>query len=301
MARGFSEAIDAFRNRRGKAWVDAIEMYNILRGIGASRLELNTLMGIAAAESAFDWNARGTIGEVGAWQIEKDDATAEAQAGNALRALRETIDDMNEARNPPLVDVITQDVHDNMKIYRAVWQRGAKKKDSTKRWLTTVRGQLNAIAGGLISAGLNRKEAEAQAARQMTKDGTDKFGAEAFIKWSAAAEGSNRQALENGQKAFIRFMDAVKWSPSTYTAGKAGLPTGADVTGEEIGIATGEALKAPGVWLKDAVKWGFENIREGGKELIYQTTRTVLPPALLVLGGYMLYKAISKAATKGSP
>lgn len=297
MARSFSEAITAFKTRKGQPWLDAVEIYNLLKGIGANSLELNTLLGIAAAESAFDFNAVGALNEWGAWQIDKEQEPSHAQAANALKAMRETTEDYAASAKKPLDTIIDPNVRTLQKIVRAAWQRGAKKKDCVKRWLNDVKARHSKLKSDLKKAGIS--DADTAAAKQMTSDGTKKLGVEDFINWSAVSEGSNRTALENGQQAFVSFMDSTGWAPATFPAGEAGLPPSASDTAANIGAATDAALKAPGVWLKDAISWGFENIREGGKELLYQTSRTVLPPAMLILGGYALYKAISKSLGKG--
>jgi hypothetical protein len=296
MARSFTEAITAFRTKTGQPWLDAVEIYNLLKGLGANSLETNTLLGIAAAESVFDFNAVGSLGEWGAWQIEKEEEPSHEQASNALKAMRETIDDLNAGRKAPLDQVVDQDVKTTQKIVRAAWQRGAKKKDACKRWLNDVKARWTSLRDSLKKSGMSNPDQAAT--KQLTSDGTKKLGADDFINWSATKEDSNRAALDSGQDAFKRFMDSVGWAPTAYTSGT--VPgDSAQTTKEEIGIATDSALKAPGVWLKDAIAWGFDNIREGGKELVYQTTRTVLPPAMLILGGYALYKALSKSWSKG--
>lgn len=285
MARGFSEALSAFKSRSGPAWLDAMEIYNVLRGAGAAPIELNGLIGIAAVESAFDPRAEGAIGEKGAWQIERDHVSIETQADNALKSYRAMVEEFSGSGRAPFDKLIDQTPPAMLRIFRAAWQRGSRKPGSITRWLANVKGRYEAMARMQAVGGVPNY---ATALANMTASGTRKLEAPDFLTFSES-EGADKAALERGQNAFRQFMESVSWVPNKRLDP---TRTGADYGGPATAAGMAIDYGKEGLWLKDAIRWGFDNIKEGAKELGRQTFKVILPPAALILGGYALYKSM---------
>lgn len=276
---------------RGQVLADA------LNRVGATVPESNALLGIAAAESAWKTEALGAIGERGAWQIERDTLEVDKQAENALASYRTKREEWGAAQDEPLKDLVTAEPNEMMRVTRAQWQRGNKAKGAVGRWYKDIERRYNVVKGPLIAAGVSRESAHSNAVSILLKDNDgEKLGVEDFIRWSGT-EGSNVEALERGQNAFSRFMEKAKWAPlvGLERAGTGGVTTTA---WDNLKVAGETALNLPGDALSSAIKWGFRQIREGGKTLLGETFRTFLPPVLLGLGVYAGYNVLKKSFTK---
>ncbi|GAF83600.1 unnamed protein product, partial [marine sediment metagenome] len=211
MARGFQDALLAFSKRTGPAWLDAMEIYNVLRGAGAAPIEIDVLIGIAAVESAFDSKAEGGLGERGAWQLEKDHISLEAQADKAMTSYREMVEEFSGSGRAPFDKLIDQTPPAMMRIFRAAWQRGARKKGAITRWLANVTARYEGTAR--TSAVKGGPPNYVNAVNNMTAGGTAKLEVADFITFSTG-EGSDAAALNRGLSAFRQFMEAVSWTPT---------------------------------------------------------------------------------------
>lgn len=296
---GFSGAIDAFvNNKRSPERRIAERIATIASTNGATTLELECLLALAAVESAFDPDAVGDGGKShGLFQIEKDAIDFESQVLRAHKQCRSFLEE--QASKDPLIErIVSQDKNDLIRILRAQWQRGAKADGAVKRWYAHLVKQ----AGNIGHSGKSGQAlADYRAELMLSWRKGEKYGVDAFIDWSADEEGSNRDALEKGQRALERFMTATRWSPLSYVDPRAGSQTGAarpssDKTfGDRVADAWGDTLDVPGNFLASAVRWGFDTLWQGGKEVVRQVLTKVVPATLLVGGGVLGYRALKKA------
>ena len=266
---------------------------SLLKGLGASKLELNTLLGIGAAESAWDWNATGALGERGFWQLEKEAVAPEDQTRKAMTAAREYFEETGKFAQAPWNKLVEQGWQESARIVRAVWQRGAKSKGAITRWLNKLKADLDARARAIQSTTKGRLEdAEEAAVTQMTPTG--KLGVNDFITWSGT-EGSDVEALKRGQDAFMGVMRATGWDIPVSILGISDIPSDVPSIAETAVAGMDDFFGAPVTLAGKGIRGLFDLLADALKAIGSGAVSTLLPPILVVLAGAVAYKVLKSA------
>jgi len=279
----FSKAL-AFE--KYSALLDVAKKINTaLKGLGASALERDTLIGICGCESAFDDAAVGPGGELGLWQIESEHLPIVEQATNALRACQSYESEFPALNREYVKDVIRTDPTAYKMLIRTTWQRGKKAAGSIGRWADSVYTAMRTIMQSKDWKDV--ATAWKGAIAEMTKDG--KIGLPEYIDF-AVGEGADRAALERGAAGFETFMNAYQWSP-LITLEKIG--SSGPGFGDQVKAAWDETVDIGKSGVASLVHGAFSAAREGVKAFGGEALRTLVPAALIVaggIGGYHLLK-----------
>lgn len=255
-----------------------------LKGLGASALERDTLIGICACESAFDDSAVGPGGELGLWQIESEHLPLVEQATKALTACQSYEAEFSALNAEHVKDVVRTDPTAYKMLIRTTWQRGAKAKGSIGRWADSINKAMRTIMQSKDWADV--ATAWVGAIAELTKGG--RVGLESYIDF-AVGEGADRAALERGAAAFKKFMDAYQWSP-LITIEKIG---GGPGFGDQFKDAWEETVDIGTGGVASLIHGAFGAARSGVKAFGSEALRTLVPAALIVaggIGGYHLIK-----------
>lgn len=269
---------------------------SLLKGLGASMLELNTLLGIGAAESAWDWGAKGALGEMGFWQLEKEAIAPEDQTRNALTAARAYFAETGKFGQAPWKDLVEQDWKESTRFVRTTWQRGAKAKGSITRWLDSVKKTFDGGSLALQAGGKMRKEdADKAMIASMTTAG--KLNLTQYIAW-AGTEGSDTAALKKGDETYMGVMRAAGWDIPVSILGISDIPSDVPSIAETAVAGLGDFFGAPVTIAGKGIRGLFDLLADALKAIGSGAVSTLLPPILVVLAGAVAYKVLRSAWKK---
>jgi hypothetical protein len=255
-----------------------------LEALGATRPEINLLLGIAWAESNLDGSATGPAGEAGLWQIEKEKVDISVQAQNALRQLREIFDTLALFQKQPWYQVLVDDWRGRSEVVRAAWQLGKTGPARAVRyWLEgkdrndaySVKRRWDTID---VRDKLPGEKDEDAKIRKLTAGG--KLGALDLITYAEKALGADGAALRRGLATFRDKMSRAQWDMLAWSGYK-GVGAEAKDSG---GAAEQPDDTSRYGWLANTIRNLFAGVRGGLKVLVGEAATSVLPAILLVLG-----------------
>ena len=184
----------------------ALQIIDIAKGLGAKITEIKTLLGIARAESNFDFSAIGDKGySHGAFQAERQPGyTPEHQVQTAYNRIHEQMGYLKPIYNELSPFVLNDDLEVG-KYHKAAWQMAPT---SLIHWMDNVRTRINMIkqnhgVEAIPSTGPTYPDGDIL--RILTGPGYGKLGINDLISF-AGAHGVNAAVLKSGQRDFVAFM-----------------------------------------------------------------------------------------------
>jgi hypothetical protein len=255
-----------------------------LEALGATRPEINLLLGIAWAESNLDGSATGPAGEAGLWQIEHDKLDISQQAQHALKQLREIFDTLALFQKQPWYQVLVDDWRGRSELVRVAWQLGRTgPAKAVRSWLEgkdrndaySVKRRWDTID---VRDKLPGEKDDDAKVRKLTAGG--KLGALDLIAYAEKSLGADGAALRQGLMTYRDRMTRAKWDMLEWS-GYRGL--GAEGRASESDTASTDETSRYG-WLASAIRNLFAGVRGGLKVLVGEAATSILPTMLLVLG-----------------